>query len=80
MAAGNGPSSGEYSFLTFFMTPKLFVKQTVTDYLWGYPDPVTDTCNSLTPDKCPNPKVGVMLGVRLFPLNLFTIQSRQLHQ
>lgn len=63
MKAGNGPSSSEYGFLKWFVTPKLFVSQNVTNYLWGYVDELTFACNSLTPQKCPSNKVGVMLGV-----------------
>ncbi|VDN16217.1 unnamed protein product [Dibothriocephalus latus] len=62
--AGTGPSETEYSFLTLFASPELFVRTTVTKYLWGYVDEILDACSSFTPDKCPTSKVGIMYGVR----------------
>lgn len=62
MEAGNGPSWTQYSFMTMFIEPKLFIKTSVTKFLWGYVDPVTDACNAFDSKKCPTPKVGLMLG------------------
>uniref|UniRef100_A0A5K3FXU1 Niemann-Pick C1 protein n=1 Tax=Mesocestoides corti TaxID=53468 RepID=A0A5K3FXU1_MESCO len=63
MEAGLGPSEGEYTLLTFFIEPKLFVETTVHRYLWGYVDAITEACNTLTPEKCPFFEVGLMMGV-----------------
>lgn len=63
MEAGNGPSSEEYTFMTLLIKPKLFVKTSVTKFLWGYEDPITYVCNAFDSKKCPTPKVGLMLGV-----------------
>ena len=76
MEAGNGPSSGEYSLLTLFVDPQLFITTSVTKYLWGYVDPLTDACNALDSQKCPSAVVGLMFGVSLetvllhYPLGL----------
>ncbi|VDL90380.1 unnamed protein product [Schistocephalus solidus] len=73
--AGTGPSDTEYSFLTLFATPQLFVKTTVTKYLWGYVDEILDACNSFTPDKCPSKKVGIMFGKNGTDNGPFTIDT-----
>ncbi|KAH9281360.1 Scavenger receptor class B member 1 [Echinococcus granulosus] len=60
--AGNGPSSTEYAFLTILMDLKVFINTTVTEFLWGYEDPVTEACNALDSRRCPSNKVGLMFG------------------
>ncbi|KAM7538610.1 hypothetical protein Aperf_G00000047261 [Anoplocephala perfoliata] len=62
MEAGNGPSWIEYSLMELFANPKLFVKTSVTKYLWGYVDPITLACNTFDSTKCPTTEVGLMLG------------------
>lgn len=63
MEIGVGISPNEYAFMTIFVEPKLFVKTSVTKFLWGYVDPITDACNAFDSSKCPSHKVGVMFGV-----------------
>ncbi len=76
MAKGMGPDPFTYTMLTFFVTPKLFVTETVTNYVWGYVDPIVSACNTITPEKCPSDVVGLMLGVSLLHLTIFQLNSR----
>ncbi|KAL5960422.1 Lysosome membrane protein 2, partial [Taenia solium] len=62
MEMGIGLSTNEYALMTIFMEPKLFVETSVTEFLWGYVDPITDACNAFDSRKCPSHKVGVMFG------------------
>ncbi|BHF75090.1 Belongs to the cd36 [Sparganum proliferum] len=75
MDAGTGPTETEYSFLSLFASPKLFVKTTVNKYLWGYVDDILDACNSFTPDKCQTNKVGIMFGKNGTDSGPFTIDT-----
>ncbi|VDK35120.1 unnamed protein product [Taenia asiatica] len=62
MEMGIGLSTNEYALMTIFIEPKLFVETSVTEFLWGYVDPITDACNAFDSKKCPSHKVGVMFG------------------
>ncbi|KAL5106452.1 Scavenger receptor clas B member 1 [Taenia crassiceps] len=62
MELGVGLSTNEYALMTIFVEPKLFVETSVTKFLWGYVDPITDACNTFDSRKCPSHKVGVMFG------------------
>ncbi|VUZ44067.1 unnamed protein product [Hymenolepis diminuta] len=75
MEAGNGPSSEEYTFMTLLIKPKLFVKTSVTKFLWGYVDPITYVCNAFDSKKCPTPKVGLMLGKNGTDVGPFVIDT-----
>uniref|UniRef100_A0A5K3FXA5 Scavenger receptor class B member 1 n=1 Tax=Mesocestoides corti TaxID=53468 RepID=A0A5K3FXA5_MESCO len=75
MEAGLGPSEGEYTLLTFFIEPKLFVETTVHRYLWGYVDAITEACNTLTPEKCPFAEVGLMMGKNATDMGPFVIDT-----
>ncbi|VDM31539.1 unnamed protein product [Hydatigera taeniaeformis] len=62
MDTETGLSADEYALMTIFVEPKLFVETTVTEFLWGYVDPITDACNAFDSKNCPSHKVGVMFG------------------
>lgn len=63
MEAGNGPSSAEFDFLSFFVEPKLFVETSVTEFIWGYEDPILMACSYVGSDACSSTETGLMLGV-----------------
>ncbi|VUZ44065.1 unnamed protein product [Hymenolepis diminuta] len=58
--AGRGPSSGTIEMIKFFSSPKIFTRQSVDGFLWGYEDTTLCLCRMFFPEICPIDRVGLL--------------------
>ncbi|VDN97586.1 unnamed protein product [Rodentolepis nana] len=63
--AGRGPSADTIEMMKFFTSPKIFTKQSVDAFLWGYEDTTLSMCKLFLPQICKNDRVGLLSSVGL---------------